>query len=234
MGQKIVITGGSGRFAQELKKINNKYNFFFPNKKELNILSEKSINNYLIKIKPKILLHMAGLSRPMSQHEKNFRKSIMLNIIGTAKVVRVCSKMNIKLVYLSSGYVYPGKKGNYKETDPILPWNNYGWSKLGGEASVHMYKNSLIIRANMSQSPFLHKRAFGNVKINFLYHREAAQIVLKLLNKKGLINIGGKINSVYEFAKKTNPKVKKLYLRKNNFPHKLTLSLKKLEKFTKK
>ena len=68
--------------------------------------------------------------------------------------------MKIKLVYISTGYVYPGKKGNYKETDPLRPWNNCGWSKLGGEASVQMYKNSLILRANISQSPFVHKKAF--------------------------------------------------------------------------
>ena len=50
--------------------------------------------------------------------------------------------------------MYIREKGDYKETDAILPWNNYGWSKLGGEASVQMYRNSLIIRANISQSPF--------------------------------------------------------------------------------
>ena len=33
-------------------------------------------------------------------------------------------------------------KGNYKETDFLMPWNNYGWSKLGGECAVQMYKNS--------------------------------------------------------------------------------------------
>ena len=40
-------------------------------------------------------------------------------------------KKNIKLIYFSSSYVYGGKsKGNYKETDPILPCNNYAWTKL--------------------------------------------------------------------------------------------------------
>ena len=37
------------------------------------------------------------------------------------------------------------EQGNYKETDPLLPSSNYAWSKLGGEAAVQMYKNSLII-----------------------------------------------------------------------------------------
>ena len=36
--KKILVTGGNGRFAQELRKINSRYNFIFRNKKELNIL----------------------------------------------------------------------------------------------------------------------------------------------------------------------------------------------------
>ncbi len=233
MIKKVVFTGGNGRFAGAIKKIKSPYKIFYPNKKELNILSEKTIENYLRKIRPKILIHMAGLSRPMKQHEEKIHRSIELNIVGTANIVKVCSRLNIKVIYLSSGYVYQGKKGNYKETDAILPWNNYGWSKLGGEASVQMYKNSLIIRANISQSPFLHNRAFSNVKINFLYHDEAARIIFKLINKKGIINLGGKSSSVYKFAKKTNSKVKKLFLKNNTYPKKLTMNLKKLNKLLK-
>ena len=42
---KIVVTGGSGRFAQSLKKIKSKYNFIYPNKKKLNITNTNSIFN---------------------------------------------------------------------------------------------------------------------------------------------------------------------------------------------
>ena len=152
--KKIVVTGGSGRFGKVLKKNTFFKKSYFPTKNQLNILSTKSIKKYLTSKKPKILIHLAALSRPMNIHEKNISKSIKLNIIGTANVVRVCTKMKIKLIYVSTGYVYPGKKGNYKENDPVMPWNNYGWSKLGGESSVQMYKNSLILRVNISQSPF--------------------------------------------------------------------------------
>ena len=230
MNKKIVITGGSGRFGQEIKKIPSNYKIFYPSSKILNITNELSILNYLRKIGPKFLIHIAGMSRPMKEHEENISKSIELNIIGTANIVRVCSSMKIKLVYISTGYVYPGKKGNYKETDPLRPWNNYGWSKLGGEASVQMYKNSLILRANISQSPFVHKKAFKNIKINFLYQNEAARIILKLINKKGIINLGGNSNSVYDFAKRTNPNVKKIYLRNKKYPKNLTMHTGKLKK----
>ena len=74
----------------------------------------------------------------MAIHEKDILKSIDLNIVGTANVVKEASKLGIKMIYLSTNYVYAGTKGNYKETDPIKPWNNYSWSKLGGESSVQM------------------------------------------------------------------------------------------------
>ena len=59
---KILVTGGNGRFASELKKNKNKYNFIFKNKKQLNILSNISIKNNFKKFKPNYILHLAGLS----------------------------------------------------------------------------------------------------------------------------------------------------------------------------
>ena len=66
----------------------------------------------------------------MKIHEKNISKSIDLNIIGTCNIVKICEKYKIKLIYLSTGYVYPGTKGNYNENDPVKPFNNYGLSKI--------------------------------------------------------------------------------------------------------
>ena len=230
---KIVVTGGTGRFAQSLKKTKSKYKFIYPKKKSLDITKTKSIKNFLRKERPKSVLHLAGLSRPMSIHDKNIKKSIDLNIIGTSNLVKVCSGLKIKLIYFSTSYVYPGKKGNYTEQDSVLPWNNYGWSKLGGESAVQMYKNSLILRVCMTEKPFLHKRAFANVKLNFIFHDELSKILIKLLNKKGIINLGGPTRTVYNFAKKYNKKIKKIYVRKKssyNFPLKPFMNLSKLNK----
>ncbi|MDC0902871.1 sugar nucleotide-binding protein [Pelagibacteraceae bacterium] len=230
--KKILITGGSGRFAQVLKNKKTKYNFIFRDKKKLNILSEISIRNNLKKFKPKYLIHLAGLSRPMQIHDKNIKKSIDLNIIGTANVVKACAEAKIKIIYFSTSYVYPGKKGKYVEEDSLLPWNNYGWSKLGGESAVQMYKNSLILRACMTEKPFIHKSAFANVKSNFIYHDEFIRIFLKIINKKGVINIGGKAQSIHKFVKKTNKKIKKIYS-KGELPLKMDMKLNKLHKYIK-
>jgi dTDP-4-dehydrorhamnose reductase len=230
---KIVITGGSGRFGGELKKHKTNHKISFPDSKELNILNIEGLKKYLLTKKPKILIHLAGLSRPMDIHEKNIEKSIDLNIIGTANITKVCKQLSIKLIYFSTNYVYPGKKGNYKETDPLLPVNNYAWSKLGGEASVQLYKNSLILRVCMTEKPFIHKKAFANVKTSFLYHEDVAKILFKVLNKKGIINIGGKIKDIYSFAKKDNPKVEKIFLKRHldsGMPKNSSMNLSKLSK----
>ena len=233
---KIVVTGGTGRFAQCLKKIKCQYKFIYPSKNSLNIINLNSIKKFLKKEKPRSVLHLAALSRPMSLHDKNINKSINLNIIGTANLVRICSELNIKLIYFSTSYVYSGKKGNYKENDPVLPWNNYAWSKLGGECAVQMYKNSLILRVSMTEKPFIHKKAFTNVKLNFLFHDELVKILIKIMDKKGIINVGGPTKTVYNFAKKYNPKVKKIFVKKNslyNFPLNPYMNLSKLKKIIK-
>jgi dTDP-4-dehydrorhamnose reductase len=236
LNYNIVITGGSGRFGLILKKKNKSNKLFYPDKKQLNILSTKSIEKYLKKTKPKILIHLAGLSRPMKIHDNNISKSIDLNIIGTANIVKICSKFKIKLIYFSTNYVYRGETGNYKETDSLFPINNYAWSKLGGESSVQLYKNSLILRVCMTEKPFFHKNAFYNVKTNFVFQETVADFLFKLLNHKGILNVGGNIKTVYDFAKKNNPKVKKIYLKKDNkykFPLNPSMNINKLKKILK-
>ena len=43
-----------------------------------------------------------------------------------------------------------------------------------------------------------------------MYNFEAARVILKLLNEKGVINLGGDSQSVYDFASKKNPRIKKI------------------------
>jgi dTDP-4-dehydrorhamnose reductase len=229
----IVITGGSGRFGSILKRKYKSNKLFYPEKSQLNILSTKSIEKYLRIIKPKILIHAAALSRPMKIHVSNISKSIDLNIIGTSNIVKICSKLKIKLIYFSTNYIYPGKKGNYKETDPILPINNYGWSKLGGEAAVHLYKNSLILRICMTEKPFIHKKALIDFKTNFIYQEEVTKILFKVLSLKGVLNLGGKSQSVYNFAKRFKKNIKPIYRNSikslKNYPN-ISMNIKKLQK----
>ena len=226
MQKKIVFTGGTGRFGQVFKKIPTKEKIYFPNKQQLNIENFESIKKYLNRINPSYLIHAAGLSRPMIIHEKEISKSININIIGTANIVKACQEKNVKLIYFSTNHVYPGIKGNYMENDPVLPINKYAVSKFGGECSVQMYSNSLILRICMTEKPFIHKKAFNDVETNFMFHETLAKNLLKLIDKKGIINVGGKKNTIFNFAKKNNQNIDKISAKKvfgKNYPLKQSM-----------
>ena len=170
-------------------------------------------------------------------HETFLTKSIDLNIIGTANITKICSDLNIKLIYFSTSYVYPGTAGNYKEGDSLFPTNNYAWSKLGGESAVQMYNNSLILRICMTEKPFVHNKAFVDFTTNFIFHEDLAKILVKILDKRGTINLGGPTKTVYNFAKKYNKNIKKKTIKKNSkqaFPLNCTMNLSKLNKLINK
>jgi len=228
MKKKIAITGKTSRVAKTLKKYFFGPNIIYLEKKKFDILNFKQINNFLKKNKIKTLVHMAALSRPMKIHKENINKSIEINIIGTANIVRACKNNNTKLIFFSTNYVYPGKKGPYSENDNLNPINNYGWSKLGGESAVQMYKNALILRLCMTERPFVHQYAFSNVTTNFMFHDDFAKVFHKLVNKKGVINVGGKRQTVFNFVKLYKKNVKKKISKDSSLDH--SINIKKFKK----
>ena len=211
--KKILFIGSNGRFGKTFKKVYINKEYLYPSKKKLNVTEIQSIDKYFRSNKPDLVIHCAALSRPMQIHEKDISKSISINIVGTCNLVKICETYKVKLIYFSTGYVYPGNKGNYSEKADLKPINNYAWSKLGGECAVQMYKNSLILRICMTEKPFVHKQAFKNMKTNFIFHDEVVKILPLFYNSHGIVNIGGKSQSVYSFAKKYNPNVKGVILR---------------------
>ena len=212
----ILISGGNGKFSNALIKINKKFRILAPNKKRMNILSQNSISNFISKHKVDYFIHAAAFTAPMAKHKIELEKSISTNIIGSANVALCCLKKKIKLIYISTNFVYAGKTGNYTEDSDLSPVNEYGWSKLGGECVMQIYKNTLTLRICMNDDYFPHKSAFTNYLTSFLKKTEAARITLKLLDKKGVINIGGKKQSAYDYAKDLNSKVKKIKLKKKD------------------
>jgi dTDP-4-dehydrorhamnose reductase len=89
----------------------------------------------------------------------------------------------------------------------------------------------------MTERPFVHKKAFANVKNSFLYHDEVVKILFKLIKNKGIINVGGNVKNIYDFAKKDNPKVKKTFLKKKtnlDMPINSSVNILKLKKILKK
>ena len=226
----ILITGENSRFCNFLKKDLTNYKTYFTSKRNFNIFNKKQMKNFIKNKKIKYLIHIAGLSRPMNLHEENIKLSIDLNIIGTANIVKLCNELKIKLIYFSTHYVYPCKTGNYKETDPLFPINNYAWSKLGGEASVHLYKKSLILRLAMTDYPFIHKKAIKGAKSSFVFNKTISKLIPLFLDEIGVLNIGGKKRDIYNFAKKfTSKKISFINYKKiKSFPKDSSVNINKL------
>jgi len=85
----------------------------------------------------------------------------------------------------------------------------------------------------MTEKPFTHNYAFTNVKSNFIFHDQFAKLFIKLIHLKGIINIGGKSQTIFEFAKKHNKNIKKK-TSKGELPLKMYMNLKRLNSFLKK
>ena len=211
MPRRLLISGGEGRFASEIINSNTEYDIYAPSKSEMDISDIHSIRRAIYKFNPDIFLHPAALTRPMLRHVENPELSIRLNIIGTSNVCLACIERHKKLVYISTDYVYPGITGDYKEEDPLLPVNQYAWSKLGGECAVKLYDNSLIIRVCMTEKPFVHPKALVDSQKSLMYIDDAAKVCLKIMDETGVINVGGEATTLYDFAKQERPDIEKIY-----------------------
>ena len=83
----------------------------------------------------------------------------------------------------------------------------------------------------MTEKPFIHEKAYANVKLNFIFQEDAAKLILKIINRKGIVNLGGPSQTVYNFAKKHNKNIKRIFS-KGEFPKKIDMNLNKLKKLT--
>ena len=68
-----------------------------------------------------------------------------------------------------------------------------------------LYNNSLILRASVTEKPFVHKGAFKDFKTNFIFHEDLVPKILKVIKQRGIINIGGKSQSAVSYTHLTLP-----------------------------
>lgn len=209
--KKILVSGGKGLLAQEIYKHNQEFKIILLSKNEMNVTNRDQIEKQILIHKPDIFLHCAAMTHPMEGHRENPVESIENNIIGSANVAAICANKNIKLVYISTDWVYPNRMNNHEE-EPLLPTTNYGWSKLGGECAIQMISDHLILRCSFTRRPYKFSRAFVDVYKSYLYVDEIAPLILKLIAKEceGIYNVCGKTTTAYDFAKRSNPEVGKI------------------------
>ena len=198
----ILMSGGGGNLVSHIVSSNTEYDIHFPPRCSMDVSNYEEVEEWIDIVKPDIFIHSAAFTRPMSKHQTHPTESIRSNIVGTSNVAMACLKSGVKLVYISTDYVYPGTDGNYKETDAVSPFEGdndgvtkYGWSKLGGECAVRICENSLIIRACICNFPFPHPRAATDIRKSLMFDKDAAPIILQLLDETGVINVGGQPRS---------------------------------------
>jgi dTDP-4-dehydrorhamnose reductase len=197
---RIIFTGGSGLLGSEFRKIRPDINY--PSSKEFNVTNYKQMKKYVESYGCDLIIHAAAFTSP-PLIEKDPLKALEVNISGTSNVVKLCMEFSIRLIYISTDYVFNGDKGNYKETDPVYPVNKYAWSKLGGECAVRIYDKSLIIRTTFGPNVFPYPKAFVDQWTSRESVSAIAKKIAKLLDKDitGVIHVGGKRKTVYEYAK---------------------------------
>lgn len=194
------MTGGSGLLGTALRKFHA--DILAPTHAEFDITDPKLIADGIVKYTPDVLLHAAAFTSPPKVNERPI-DAMMANIVGTANVTRACAEKGVRLVYISTDYVFKGDRGGYAEEDELLPQNYYAWSKLGGECAVLAYANSLIIRTSFCPDVFPYEKAF----IDQYTSRDSISVIAPMIydlairpDVTGVIHVGTDRKSVKELA----------------------------------
>jgi dTDP-4-dehydrorhamnose reductase len=197
---KIVLFGGSGLLGTQLLKING--DIIAPTSSEVNIEDRDKVMEFIETNKPDLVINSAVFI-DNRKIEKDPTKAIETNLIGSANISLACLKNKTRLVYISTDYIYKGDRGNYKETDEILPFNKYAWSKLGGEISSMMVNNHLIIRTSFGASNFNYKVAFNDKYASKDYVDVVAPMIYEasVSSMIGIVNLGSERKTLYDYAK---------------------------------
>ncbi|MFW9996540.1 MAG: SDR family oxidoreductase [Candidatus Odinarchaeota archaeon] len=216
--ERILFTGGSGLLGSEMKKLFPKARF--PSHQEFDVTNYTLMEAFTKENDFQRIVHAAAFTSP-PKIDKNPVEAIESNIIGTANVTKLCIRLGIKLIYISTDYVFKGDKGQYKEEDPVYPVNKYAWSKLGGECAVHLHDNAIIIRTSFGPNAFPYEKAFVDQWTSRESVKEIATKIAKLVNSEitGVIHIGARRRTVFEYAKSLDPtkEVKELTTKEVNF-----------------
>lgn len=224
---RIFITGGSGILGKELRKL--RLDIIAPTHDECDIASFEDVNKFIHEHKPDVIIHCAAFKDNRSI-EKDPIQAIETNVIGTAILSMLCYEFSVRLVYISTDYIYKGVHGNYKETDEILPANIYAWTKLAGECSARTVKNHLIIRTSFGPQKFEYKEAFIDKWSSKDYVEVIAPMILEAAVSPltGVLNIGTERKTLYDYASKLNSvKPVKLTESSHTTPYDTSLNLQK-------
>ena len=167
-------------------------------------------------------------------YEDNKQLHWDVNYAGTADLVDICNKRGMKLVHISTDYLYTFSDSVASESEVPTPCNTwYGYTKLLADAHVQLKSdNFLIARCTHKPYPFPYKSAYVNLIGNFDYVDKISELIVRLIESQseGVYNIGTELKSMYDLAKRTKPDVTPIYGDcHKNMPTNVSMDVTKLE-----
>ena len=107
--------------------------------KQLDITNADAVDNVITEVNPDVVIHCAAWTAvDAAEEEENIPKVRAINVDGTQHIADVCKKLDCKMIYISTDYVFNGQGTEPWEPDckDFAPQNVYGQSKLDGEFAV--------------------------------------------------------------------------------------------------
>lgn len=147
---KVLITGAGGQLGYDLiRTLHAKYELISVTKQHLNVSDQAAVDHIVNEERPHIIIH-AGAYTKVDQAEQDSHQAYAVNAQGTKYIAQAAKRVKAKLVYVSTDYVFDGRKhGPYVEQDETHPLNIYGKSKLLGEKYVRsLCKQYFIVRTS--------------------------------------------------------------------------------------
>lgn len=154
---RVLITGANGQLGTALKRESQGFdgiNLFFTDIDETDIRSKETVAFAIDKYSPNIVVNCAAYTA-VDKAEDEHEKAFALNAFAPANLAEQCKLKNVKLIHISTDYVFDGK-GNipYNETDKVNPLSVYGQSKLKGEELSMAFGNTMVIRTSWLYSAY--------------------------------------------------------------------------------
>jgi len=123
-------------------------------REELDITDPARVDRVITRERPHAVVNCAAYTA-VDAAEEDSKQAELVNAQGAGFVADAAAKVDAKVIYISTDYVFDGsKKGPYRESDDPDPINVYGRTKLGGErATALVTKRSFIVRTSWLFGP---------------------------------------------------------------------------------
>ena len=138
---KVLVTGVKGQLGydcvNELKKRNHEV--IGVDIEEMDITDKESVFAVMEKIQPQAVIHCAAWTAVDAAEDEDKKEKVhLVNAVGTENVAAACKRLNCKMMYISTDYVFDGQGTEPWEPDcrDYKPLNVYGQTKLAGELAV--------------------------------------------------------------------------------------------------